>query len=325
MNIHHTRTKIPLSVFLVFSGLACGVFADANPSPGGNVNPSVGGNSVTTIRSASNSIEPSTTGVIQQPRSISMGTAPVRSARMNSAQDNAELPLRSTGNSTGANQGQVGAGRIGGVNTNSGNGAIETVAASPLFAFLAGWASIVGVLLALLYPAQIHGVPPSEYRSMRWGKTVQIVLGVSLVLTASAMVFVAGNIQTFAAARYAGEAADFALMEQGILGWVIVAGAGLIVAVLGVLRDPVGAVLGRLAAYERDIANREQKALDKIAGTVKYEDMPIAHRMQYDQVLNYYASLKRQVTEMMTGTRASGVVFARSGINEGDAISRLIE
>lgn len=44
--------------------------------------------------------------------------------------------------------------------------ALEAIATSSLFTFLAGLTSIMGLLATVFYPVQIRNVPPSEYRSL---------------------------------------------------------------------------------------------------------------------------------------------------------------
>lgn len=195
---------------------------------------------------------------------------------------------------------------------------LNSIISSEMFTFLAGTASILSLIIAIYYPAQIRNITPSEYRSLRWGKTVLMSFGTSVMIGAFAQFLVSIDGIEFMKALErlltALKDTDFfesliliivgffiILFQQKILVWVVVFIIGWVLLSNGTNQDPMKAIIFRLKDARKSLENERDERLQLILNNRDYEELTIHEKNIYKQTLNYFDAIQGQITKLLTG------------------------
>lgn|GEM_PF-5175965 len=216
------------------------------------------------------------------------------------------------------------------VQQDSGNASL--LGAGSWFNFISGTASVLGLMLALLYPVQIHQVPPSEYRSLRWKKILITSFGVALIANSVLAFSIAFDVSEIIKDLNQMDKVilpdEFrfsiglnyvynhtliyiaALIKQGLFIWIIMFIIGVMIMLTGAIIRPVATIEHKLKVTLDRLNREEQEKINNlmvIGGFFNsrertFEELSIQEKLAYNKIIDEFKNIKIEVFKMLTGT-----------------------
>lgn len=190
---------------------------------------------------------------------------------------------------------------------------------SEMFTFLAGTASILGLIISLSYPVQIKNIRPSEYRSLRWGKILMMSFGISIMGSSFAQFFIDIDgvkfMETWAKETRElnsenGEPAAvlifllalvLTLLKQKLFSWIVLFIMGWIILRKGIRLEPLKTIILRLKDTKDTFEKERDNQLQEILKHRDYENLSTHEKNLYNLKLEYFSIVQNQINKLLTG------------------------
>lgn len=177
---------------------------------------------------------------------------------------------------------------------------------NPWFGLVSGLASVLGLLVAL-YPVPASNLPPSEYKTLLWRKSLYISLGVGMIVFSTIQLYQQPdppdglfgffyNILhgiTFTNTEY----------YSGTWVWGILLVIGVTIFFYGASGRAQEQIRERVIAEFAAIRRGEEDATKKLFGKRELADLSDEEQMTHQEMKGFYRLLRYSTIEMLTGSQ----------------------